>query len=635
MMIERERPVEPPERRLERLVADASRQNARGNAKDRFMKSLREGGWNQGFARLFGVQEQGGMDEYLDLASDWWDSRHGKAGQKIAESVPPKALSEAKIVWTPGDVEEGLLRVSGGLVGLRFATERVADTKGGRSAWIAYPAGGLIKHPSEEDMENIRAAVVTPPFIEGVTGLMPHEQELLFPWQLPFTKRSMMVLPHGVHDSGKTPYFYAAKGLRFRTGESREYDLVKEHAILTGGKIPDNTDRVDVVFRPDGIKTEVTRIKEMAMGMDFEKTEKEYGMMLLAILRGLRRYAGVDDPVLLGRFDTVKSPAGRQQGFILTRVRGRGMRGDTLINNINASAVGEVLSRSPAKRKVYIDSVQHAVDDTVRMLDDGSFQALFPAGAVPGEYFEAFRKILAYSRGFVEDFRKTESPVELKGLFDVTTQLSTYGVYPSVFGELADGMEGSKLMADWRGDLENVYLLAGLATRIVLEHGMAHEQTYSGNLRYDIEKKALAGLTICDWHDSHDLTEMTYPQAFGYAAYSTKNLLSSARKTQTMGMLKYVKPDFVAAALTGFQMQVPGYMHLAGPLDSGLVASVRKDAMEISPEYRDLGFQTEVEIAFDATRWKPVHEIPTPFFQMLAQVYPPEKHEYLRRNYGR
>ncbi|MFH1125503.1 MAG: hypothetical protein V1703_00105, partial [Candidatus Altiarchaeota archaeon] len=626
---------EPPEERLKKLAAQVTASSEGGKAKGCFMDLLRSGGYDSDYAKVFGVKERGNREEYLDRASDWWDRLHGKAGQKVAESVTPREVGGEGSTERPvGNFSARLMKVSPVLGNVIILTDRVLDPSGRKSATIALLDRSQIPTPPDGDMQNIRTAITAPQFIPGVTGLMPHESRRYLPWQMSPMKRSISILPPGVGDLDSAPYFYAAKGLKFDPGEAGEFDLVKEGAFLKGEKIPEKTDRVNIIFGRDGLMHEETRTLEMYMGMDYEKAEKEFGMMVLALIRRLKVLVNIDTPVMMGVFDTVKSPAGRPQGFIITKVDDKGRRGDNFMTHISACRFGDMMSRNPEAKKACIDEAQEAIDRTMARTKEPPFQGLLESGQVTQRQFKVFTAILESSREFLDKFRTTKDPAELSVLFYTIGELQAYGagVETEKFFKIKE--VDPAFVASWRGDLEKTYIMAGMATRVVLEHGLAHEQTYAGNLRYDARGEEGIRVTICDWHDSHDLVGMTYPQAFGYAALSLTNLLHSAKRAQTLGFNRFANPDLVSAALRGYQLQVPGFREEARPVNEQLVRQVHRDVMEVEPRYRGSGIHSMLQVQFGAIHWKSGNEIPAPIFQFLGQIFPPEKLEKFREKWS-
>jgi hypothetical protein len=223
--------------------------------------------------------------------------------------------------------------------------------------------------------------------------------------------------------------------------------------------------------------------------------------------------------------------------------------------------------------------------------------------------------------------------LDVFGAVDLMMVISTCGVeapFDAVLGFIVT--DQPELAKRWRARLETVYECAGKANRAVLEHGMAHEQTYSGNIRYLAGQGDEMSATLCDWHDCHDLLSMPYVQAFGYAALAMKNLLMPAKDTQQRGLMSIIRPDLAGAAMRGF-IAKPRSQSEQAAIPSDLVEAALADVYNIPQADYNTDNMTDLELAFGATAIKPAAEIPIPAFQLLGIIYSPQKHRELVDRY--
>ncbi|MFH0862777.1 MAG: hypothetical protein V1875_07105 [Candidatus Altiarchaeota archaeon] len=568
--------------------------------------------------------------EYLEKASSWWDKRQALGPPALPEIVRTLGMVSFEDEFSPDSLRRMLGSIHPSLSKLGLDVRPVADRSGRRNANLAVVSSDFIVPPSEGDLVKISSCVAGG-FVEGVSSMMPHERDHIVPWQMILPRRSLKI-----EAACGEPSYYIGKGFRFDPASRREFDNESEGARLRGEK-PKRGSNMYEVFDEAGIRHAVERPLAMYMGMNCQNAAGEIGGMALAIMRGIRDrtkpqdpiHIRVDDPIAIVRFDSVRSPAGVVQGGTITRASDEGPRGDELMNLINRRYIGRLMCENQSVRDFVVDGSLRPIEHVLSQLR-GPIPARLPPG-MRREDLVRFRDTLAGFQKEVSACEKSmglDKAVRVVAIGEVLDTLKIPSVqYPELF---RPGIIPGSMSNAWRSELESIYRLAGLANRHVLEHGMIHWQTYSGNLRYH-EREGGVDLTICDWDRSRDVVGMTYKQTIGFVLQSMDNMLGLAKSSQERGIVGLVKPDFVRACLEGFQMKVPGWGEKSEPVPRELMEAAVSAASSIPPEYGGGVHQTELSLLVDASVHHPAADIGHPFVEFVRSVYTPEKHGRIQK----
>jgi len=591
-----------------RVKAEALFREARGS-KDAFMTAVKAGGWDRGLAEVFGTSQR---EEFDDAASTWWGRRQ-KLAQGPVVTVQPMKLSE------------------GGLV-KNMRVEEILDPLHERDATLYI-------HPStnvgDQDLANIRLAVVSHDFVDGITSDIPLTIPKFFPWQRTLAKRALYVLPLGFHDLDEAPYVYYGKGLKFDRRQKREFDLLEVRRQILGEEIPAESVRTDISFDRRGVLSFLKRPMEVNMGQDYEKSEHEYSMMLLARQRGLTTM--VDEPIAYGRFKT-RPEAGASQGFIFTRQEDQGQRGDMEIYSMDNNYLGRLLVKSGALKNEIISEFVKNVDGFIREFVDSGRFVDENGGVVLLQDMPPLRAVLGRLKTDASDLSSSDDPQALANLPHMITIAETLGVAGVSFKKLLR-QTGDGIIDHWRGDVETIHVGQGIAVSEMFDRGLSHEQPHLGNLRYRRTGNRQRSVVVCDWHDGQDLTKMTYPQALGYVANSMRTLLDSSRQTEQHDLISMVGPSALRKMLEGLTKNVEG--DIDGLIDDVVEAARTTEPSEIRRKaLQKFGWTTKgylrsyCDAPFHEATKRPITGINHPLVQLAKIIYPPEKHEALRREYG-
>jgi len=455
--------------------------------------------------------------------------------------------------------------------------------------------------------------------------------------------RVMEILPSD-YDAERAPEnVYEIKGLRFDPSNTSNFDMLEAMRLVIGEDIPRNMTRMDASFDSNGFFHQTPRPLESTGGMDFEKAEKEFFMMILARYgRGLTDM--VDREAIYGYFDNLKSPhLGKQQGFCSSRIEIGGQRGDDELNSLTNTYMGILLSKDPEKRRRFFSEALEQVYTTQELVANGEFAAT-DDGLITSDHINLFGKILHKARGDLAGMIDNDDPTRLAfGVFTIGF-LNTLGVGGPKFREyLADA--DHETMDHWRSDIGMIHRGAGMAARIMVDHGIGHEQPYPGNLRYIRPGKTQRAIMICDWHDAHDLLDMTYPQAVGYIGMSVRTLALNGLKSENHPFLSNIGPAAVEEVLMGFfqptGMAERGLVHeIVGQTritdKRSILANMAEACPErnIDPSTAKTGLRSLIEVGFFASEQKPVTEVEYPIFDLIKRIYPHDKHTALKERFG-
>ncbi|MDD5111621.1 MAG: hypothetical protein PHG85_03685 [Candidatus Altiarchaeota archaeon] len=626
--------VEPPEKRIERLIQEAVKNTEGRNPKDYFMDNLRRGPYDMEIAGVFGV----GREHYLDAASDYWD-HHPQ--EKVAGMRPRYLVEVGGISLAPEAIRARMKKVSSSLdiPAEKIRIETVNDPDGLRDATIVHVDTG--EQMPAGDLDNVRRALVSPGFIRGVTEELMNKGKPIVPWQALMPRRSIVILPAGVSNLDGAPYAYTGKGLRFTPGEKAAFDLLEVRRRMYGEDIP-NVNQMSPSINERGLLGFSPVSPDLSGGMGFTKAEYEFYMRLLAVSkRDLSNF--VDPPKLYGIFHKVKSPEGKIQGFLIDRLDDFDQRGDDEMTSLNHSYLGQLLSEKPKEKAAIIGELSRSIGEMLGRIRSGEFKKT-AGDAVSDKDVGLFSRVLAEAGKTLEDFRTEQKPEKLAFFVFMTGFLESMGVKTPSFMPLLKGADPA-LLGRWRQDLEQVQHGAGAAGRILLEHGIAHDQLHIGNIRLKRTGPRERQVMICDWHETHDLLDMTYPQAVGHIAISAINLAHTARTTQDYKIIQSVGARLIPSGLNGF-------FRPANAVERGMVEEIAAQAMErdrevLSRRMRELypswkppygtkalGVKSLLDANFSEADTRPVTEIGTPLIQLIKLKYPPDMHEALKQHFS-
>ncbi|MFC2162532.1 hypothetical protein ACFLRF_02530 [Candidatus Altiarchaeota archaeon] len=620
---------EDPGKRLERIMREAMANEQGKPPKDVFMGKMGQVKFDMDLAHQFGVRDQA---HFMDGASDWWDkavkAQAGRPHEKVEimgfDAVPE---AERKLLCDFRDVSPN--------TPFPMQVARFNDPNGERTSNASYVLnmehympGGIL---APADFRRIREATLAESFIPGVTSIMPDEDRIIFPWQGVLEKRSALILPEGQESFSKYQYAFVGKGLRFVKKDKREFKLAQAISLTQGGP-PPRLGRM--VVTEDGRYGTSDVLSHPHGGITFNDAKQEYVMMMLAWQRGITNYVGVDDPVMLGRFEDIDGPQGRQ-GYLVTRMHEQAFRGNNTMTNMNNYAIGQLLADDRGLRERFITrsirSLNASKEDVMgesfrKHLTDNQFDPM-----LADEYGEYIEKRKAQLAGLTDK----STAIELAQAMMIMNEANTLGANVSFVRELLAPAkkENEDTFKGWADYINKVHMVSGMSNRIPLEHGLSHKQTYPGNIRYNMGQDGGMSFTVCDWQDGKDLLPMSYPKAFAHATNALVNCIHSAVGLKDHMMMSLSGADPVASVLDGFRLKSHNIPGMDTKIPDEMAQAVYREATTCDRRLHDAGGRSNLEKLLVAGHRVPVVRLNHPLVDMLKRIYPPEKHNVLKERF--
>jgi hypothetical protein len=619
----------------EALVAPERRQ------KSVFVDGVKALGFDAQLASLFGIRQidrTGWLEQYEDAASTWWDRNFDRL-HKVTQEMPPLELECKKLPETPEEAATRLQMVSKSLAPIVGGMQvmKVKSTSGKRDATLILPEGANLP---PEDLENMKKALDFWEPIPGVSMKSPHGTRHMHSWQRIMPDRTLIILPAGVTEVDENSLNYPGKGLRINPDSTEQFDLLEAQRYINGGEPTEGVYRVDETIDEDGITHRHRRPLEPVGGMDYVKAETEFGMRLLAVRqRGLADL--IDEPVAYGFFDSIKSAEGRQQGFVFVRALDASQRGDHEVNSTNYAYAAKILADDPVKRGKIIDETSQGIGQIIKAVHDGIFKKAFGSRYDKHDE-EQFLSILGAFRDQAEGYRDVDDEEGLKMLPFLSGFLSSFWVPVPDYGILLDGINPG-MRYRWIHDVSQPYIGSAIAARLLIDRGIAHEQPYTGNIRFRRPEPRVRSLIVCDMHDCHDLVDCTYPQAVGQIARSARTLVNTVLAGRNHYLVGQIQEQLLEESLRHFTQPYSG--EKAGLIEAVVTEALNRDEKEIHDRMVEIDLdydsrmvrpqaRTLFETAYYACEFHPVTEVDSPLFKLVKIIYPPEKHQQLKARFG-
>jgi len=587
-----------------------------------FIDQLTDAGWNPEVGKVVGAS---GPKSFVTAANRWFIQAETRIDE-LTEVKPLAVKASLDVSMEPAEVRRRFTQIARGLSDVPIDVVKVEDPKGIRDAFIV--ATPLAWGMPQADQDNIVTAV-TSGHIEGLTMQIPWGFPRISPWQKGPPGRSIMILPAGAKRFEDKGYAYVCKALSFNPESRVSFDI----RPLAGQIFHEDVsaaDRSSPAFVEDGTLRIKPHLTSLFMGMNFFGSERQHCMMLLALKRGVRNFVGVDEPVLYGMFEKVRSEDGVPQGFTVVRIREPDIRSDYAINLLTNVGLGTILREHPNRQGFYDDALL-GIDELSGKIETGFFKQFIDAGRLTQRELEKFSGNLASIRTKVREWRGVkEKDVDFVRWMMI---LQESGVERPNFGLLLKGADKG-VLNQWRHGVEQVCFLSGVSNRLLIEHAIANEQHHLANVRCNMSDGS-AHATVCDWEQMHDIASMTYPQAFGYVALSLRTMLTMLWKGQkSTSLLDKLGCDMPAAGLRGFLLQQSGPEEFQRDFNPRVVQQVVDLLHAPVDERRRRRGIGPLDGMFLLAGNQRVVESEKPFFELLRQIYTEQRHDELQRRFN-